>query len=238
MLRALVVLLFVANVLALAWHQGWIAPGAAPVSRLSLQVHPEKMKLLGQQAVTQLATQACVDIGPLDGEEALRKATAALTKAGLSNSAWQAQTATVGGSWALATIKMPSKDFQARKEETYRSARIAFEPLVGLPDEQPTLVLSRHDSEAAAQAALDGMTRRNYKGLRVLALQAPRQQTTLRLPNIDGLQLSKLDAIANPPWGGARNSCEVATAAGASAPASAPASGAAGASAAAKAASR
>ncbi len=226
MLRALVILLFVANVLALAWHQGWISPGAPPVSRLSLQVHPEQMKLLGQQAVTQLATQACVDIGPLDGEDALRRTTAALTKAGLPSSAWQAQTTTVGGSWALATIKMPNKEFQARKEETYRSARINFEPLTGMPDEQPTLVLSRHDSEAAAQAALEGMSRRNYKGLRVLALQPARQQTVLRLPSIDGLQLAKLDGIANPPWGGARNSCDVPTSAGsaAAAAASAPAS--------------
>jgi hypothetical protein len=132
-----------------------------------------------------------------------------LNRVGLTAASWQAQSTATGGTWALATIKMPNKEFQARKEETYRNARISFEPLQGFPDEQPTLVLSRHESEAAAEAALDAMSKRNYKGLRVLRLQAPSQQTTLRVPRLDGLQLSRLDAVANPPWGDHRKSCDV-----------------------------
>jgi len=228
MLRALVVLLLLVNVLVLAWRQGWVGSGAAAPSRLEQQVRPEQLKLLGQQAASQLSKVACVELGPLDGEDALRQTTAVLNRVGLPATAWQAQTTATGGVWALATIKMPSKEFQARKEETYRGARIAFEPLQGFPDEQPTLVLSRHESEAAAQAALDAMTRRNYKGLRVMRLQAPQQQTMLRVPRLDGLQVSRLDAVANPPWGDHRRSCEVAaTAAAAPAPGASAASAAA-----------
>ncbi|MBO9689834.1 hypothetical protein [Roseateles chitosanitabidus] len=208
MLRAAVILLFVANVLVLAWQRGWIAGAAQPAPRLEQQLNPDRLSLLNQKAVTQLATLSCVELGPLTGEEPVRRAAAALTTAGIPSSAWQMHTADGAGVWALATIKMPSKDFRERKEDTYRSARIAFEPLQGFPDEQPTLVLSKHDSEAAAQAALDAMTRRNYKGLRVLRLQAPQASTTLRLARLDGLQVGKLDAIASPPWGSARKSCE------------------------------
>lgn len=209
MLRALVVLLLVVNVLVFGWRHGWIAGGAPPVSRLDQQTNPDTLKLLGQQAVTQLARLACVELGPLEGEEAARQGIAALGRAGLPSTAWEAQSTASRGQWAVATIKMPSKEFQARKEETYRSARIAFEPLPGFPDEQPTLVLSRHESQAAAEAAMEALNRRNYRGLRVLALQPARQQTLLRLARIDGLQLTKLDAIQNPPWGSARRSCEV-----------------------------
>lgn len=231
MLRAAVILLFVANLLVLAWHRGWIPGAAQPVPRMDQQLHPERLSLLNPQAVTQLATLACVEIGPLTGEEPVRRAAAALTAAGIPSSAWQLQSMETAGTWALATIKMPSRDFRERKEDTYRSAKISFEPLQGFPDEQPTLVLSRHESEAAAQAALDAMTRRNYKGLRVLRVQAPQSQTTLRLRRVDGLQLSKLDAITSPPWGNARKTCAAEAPGAASAASAGSAASAAGSSA-------
>ena len=207
MLRAAVVLLFVANVLVFAWNKGWVGGAAATAPRLEQQINPQRLTLLNQQAVTQLATRTCVELGPLIGDELLKRANAALASAGVPGSAIESRAVDTGGVWALATIKMPSKDFRERKEETYRNARIAFEPLQGFPDEQPTLVLSKHDSEAAAQAALDAMTRRNYKGLRVLRLQEPLQQTTLRLARLDGVQIGKLNALSNPPWGEKRKDC-------------------------------
>ena len=209
MLRAAVVLLFVVNVLVFAWNKGWIAGAAPATPRLDQQVNPERLSLLNQKAVTQLAARSCLELGPLIGDELLKRANAALANAGIPASSIETTAVNTGGVWALATIKMPSKDFRERKEDTYRSAKIAFEPLQGFPDEQPTLVLSKHDSEAAALAALDGMTKRNYKGLRVMRLQEPLQQTTLRLARLDGTQSGKLNALANPPWGEKRKDCSV-----------------------------
>lgn len=207
MLRAAVVLLFVVNLLVFAWNKGWIAGAAPATPKLDQQLHPERLKLLNPQAVTQLATRSCIEIGPLIGDELLRRANAALAGAGVPASSVETRAADTGGVWALATIKMPSKDFRERKEETYRNAKIAFEPLQGFPDEQPTLVLSKHDSEDAAQAALDAMSKRNYKGLRVLRLQEPLKQATLRLARLDGVQVGKLNALVNPPWGEKRKDC-------------------------------
>ena len=209
MLRAAVVLLFVVNVLVFAWTKGWVAGMAPAAPRLDQQINPERLALLNQTAVTQLATRSCLELGPLIGDELLKRANAALSGAGIPASSIETTAVNSGGVWALATIKMPSKDFRERKEETYRGAKIAFEPLQGFPDEQPTLVLSKHDSEAAALAALDGMTKRNYKGLRVMRLQEPLQQTTLRLARLDGTQSGKLNALANPPWGEKRKDCAV-----------------------------
>lgn len=226
MLRAVLVLLFVANVLMLAWGQGWLGGARAPASRLTQQLNPEQLTPLGQQDARQLAHLACLDLGPLEGDEAVQRAQRALEKAGVPSSSWQLQTTEAGGVWGVATIKMPSKDFQARKEETYRRARIAFEPLPGFPSEQPSLLLSRHDSPAAAEKALDALNDRNYKGLRVLALQPPKRQTVLRLARIDGLQLGRVSGIKDAPWGAAQKRCDAAEAAAAPAAAGSAGSGA------------
>lgn len=225
MLRAAVILLFIANVLVFAWNKGWIAGAATPSPRLDQQINPSRLSLLNQKAVTQLAARSCIELGPLIGDELLRRANAALSGAGVPASAIEARSNDTGGVWALATIKMPSKDFRERKEDTYRAGKIAFEPLQGFPDEQPTLVLSKHDSEAAAQAALDAMSKRNYKGLRVLRLQEPLQQTTLRLARLDGVQTGKLNALSNPPWGEKRKDCALDSAAAISAASAASESG-------------
>ncbi|WP_431260272.1 hypothetical protein ACQ86G_09070 [Roseateles chitinivorans] len=225
MLRAAVVLLFVVNVLVFAWNKGWVAGMAPAAPRLDQQINPERLSLLNQTAVTQLTARSCLELGPLIGDELLKRANAALSGAGIPASSIETTAINSGGVWALATIKMPSKDFRERKEETYRGAKIAFEPLQGFPDEQPTLVLSKHDSEAAALAALDGMTKRNYKGLRVMRLQEPLQQTTLRLARLDGTQAGKLNALANPPWGEKRKDCAVQAPAASSAASAANGSG-------------
>jgi hypothetical protein len=225
MLRAAVVLLFVINVLVFGWNKGWIAGVSPATPRLDQQINPERLSLLNQKAVTQLAARSCLELGPLIGDELLKRANAALTGAGIPASSIETNAVNTGGVWALATIKMPSKDFRERKEDTYRSAKIAFEPLQGFPDEQPTLVLSKHDSEAAALAALDGMTKRNYKGLRVMRLQEPLQQTTLRLARLDSTQSGKLNALANPPWGEKRKDCSVEASAASSAASAANGSG-------------
>ncbi|MGS0759318.1 hypothetical protein ACVBEH_33695, partial [Roseateles sp. GG27B] len=72
-----------------------------------------------------------------------------LAKAGVAPTAWQAQSSELAGVWAVATIKMPNREFQARKEETYKKMRIDFESLKGPPDELPTLLLTQHNSEKA-----------------------------------------------------------------------------------------
>ena len=89
-----------------------------------------------------------------------------INKAGVAASEWQDQRSAQPGAWAVATIKFPNKEFGQRKEETYKRMRINFEYLAGPPEEVPTMVLSRHGSEKAAEAALEAMSQRALKGLR------------------------------------------------------------------------
>jgi hypothetical protein len=222
MLRFLALLLVLLNLIALAWTQGWLGGQARSGERLARQDHPERLQPLGSQAAQQLQRRVCLELGPLEGETARAQAEQALAQAGLKGGSWQwqaAEGALSGGVWGVVTIKMPSKDFQARKEKTYKEARIAFEPLPGFADEQPSLLLSRHPSEAAAEAALAALNQRNYKGLRVLQLQAPRKAWMLRLPQLDGLQLERLQGVKEAPWSQPLRRCEAGAAATPAAPA-------------------
>ncbi|MDC8770371.1 hypothetical protein [Roseateles albus] len=237
MLRALVLLLIVLNGLFFAWTRGWLdgatgikASGDREPQRISAQVHPELITLLSPQAAAALQARSCLELGPLNGDAALAEAQTVLQRAGLTASDWQAQTSELPGVWALATIRLPSKDFQARKEETYKKMKIGFEYLSGPPEELPTMVLSRHASDKAALAALDALTQRQLKGLRVMQLQAPQQRHKLIVPKADSSQAAKLLGLAKEPalHGGFRAcSAPAASAASAATAASAPASGAA-----------
>jgi len=227
MLRALVALLLLLNLLFFGWSHGWLdgllglrAGGDREPERLRLESHAERLSLLSPQAVSALQTRSCLESPPLAGEEALQAAQLALQHLGLTAADWSVQRSEQPGVWAVATIKLGTPEFRARKEETYRQLRIAYEPLPGLPEEQPSLLLSRHASAAAAEAALEAFSRRALKGLRVLQLQAPQTRYSLQLPHADGNQQALLQAPREAALAPGFKPCSTAAAAGA-APASA-----------------
>src|SRR5947207_14910769 len=81
MLRALVVLLIVANLGFWAWTQGWLddvvgvrASGDREPERLAHQVRPEAVRILTPQAVAAAASAAeshlvCLEAGPFDANQ-------------------------------------------------------------------------------------------------------------------------------------------------------------------------
>jgi len=230
MLRALVLLLLLLNGLFFSWTQGWLdavigikARSQHEPWRLNQQLHPERVVLLEPQAAAALQTRACLESAVLNSEGALTEAQTALQSAGFSATDWQMQTLEHAGVWAVASIRLPTKDFLARKEETYKKLKISYEFLTGKPEEMPTLILSRHDSEKAAAAALNALAQRALKGLRVLQLQAPAKHYKLLLPQINGLQQARLSKLKDGALSAGFKACPVqAPAASASAPASGP----------------
>ena len=230
MLRTLVALLLLVNALFFAWTRGWLDPvlGVGPDAgrepqRLQQEQQPQRMALLSAQAASALQQPACLEFGPFASEESLRAAQSSLERLGLAAASWQVESGEQPGVWVLATAKLDAREV-SRKEEAFKRLKIAVEPLAGKPDEQPALVLSRHNSEAAAHAALEA--RRNIRELRVLQLQQPQPRHVLRLPQANSL-LAKQIADAKDRALGASHSCSAAVAAAAAAAAaSAAASGA------------
>jgi len=214
MLRALVLALVAANAAFFVWSRGWVdgitgvkASGDREPQRLAQQVHPERVTLMGPQALTALKQTACVALGPLDGDAALTSARAALMRAGMTPDAYRVLAGQSSGVWAVATIRLDSKDFQARKEETYQHMHIAYEYLSGVPAEMPSLVLSRHPSEKAAEAELAQLTRRALKGLRVLQLQAPTPRASLVFAQADGLLQTRLHNLKDATLAATLHDC-------------------------------
>jgi len=198
-MRILLLALVLLNALFFGWTRGWLdevvglkARGDREPERMASQLHPERLRLLGPQAMAALQKRVCLSLGPLDGDAALQAALIALEKAGVPASARSVQSSELPGVWAVASIRLPNKDFQARKEETYKKMRIAFEYLQSPPEEMPTMLLSRHPSEKAAEAALEAFSQRALKGLRVLQLQAPGKQHNLVIAQADGALQARL----------------------------------------------
>ncbi|WP_397534624.1 hypothetical protein [Roseateles sp.] len=192
MLRTLVALLLLANALFFAWTQGWLDPvigthghsGREP-HRMQLEQQRERLSILSPQAVTALQQPVCLEFGPFGSDEALRGAKAALERLNLTPAAWQVDSSEQPAVWAVATAKLDSREQLSRREEALKRLKIDYEPLTGKPDEQPSLLLSRHASEAAARAALEA--RRPLRDLRVLQLQPPQPRHLLRLASANGL---------------------------------------------------
>ena len=210
MLRLLLAGLIVLNALFFGWTQGWLdeivgikARGDREPERMARQLHPESVQLLPPSAQAPMAVaatqRACLTLGPLEGDAALAAAVQALAQAGVTPENWKEQTSEPPGeiqkTWVVATIRLTSKDFLARKEATYKSLKIPYEFLSGPADEQPTLVLSRHPSEKAAAAALENFSQRALKGLRILPLQSAVRRHSLVFAEADAGLQAKLLAL-------------------------------------------
>uniref|UniRef100_UPI001301DE76 hypothetical protein n=1 Tax=Pelomonas sp. KK5 TaxID=1855730 RepID=UPI001301DE76 len=114
------------------------------------------------------------------------------------------------GQWVVATIKLASKDFRDRKEETYKRLHVPYEPLAGVAaDELPAFVLGRYDSQRAAEAALAAFDARALKGLRVMQLQAASLHWGLRIGAADGAMQARIKGAAakDPALAGGFKAC-------------------------------
>ncbi len=215
-MRVLVIVLLAANALFFIWSRGWLdsltglpANGLREPQRLAAQQHPERIQPLAASAVAALQQRSCLEVGPFNDDAALAAAQAVLRAAGATVESRSQDAPPV---WVVATIKLGDAEFRARKEATYKQLKIAFEPLAGLPAEQPAFVLSRHAGEDEAKTALDKLDKRGLKGLRVLALPVGSARQSLVIPKADGLLAAKLKASGDPALAGLR-ACGAASAA-------------------------
>lgn len=218
MLRALVLLLLLANAGFWAWRQGWLAPlhgviGAAPdgereTDRLDRQVNPALLRLLPPDTPPARAPRGGIGAAPATEPSAARFGTACL-EAGpystaelvLAEAALQA--ALPAGSWTLRELPPgrawwvamgPYRDTEALQEKREQLRRLALqpEPAASSPGGAPFLVLGRHDSRAAAEAALAALAaERSLQTARVLE-GAPIPLRALRIEAADAAQQSQL----------------------------------------------
>lgn len=156
------------------------------------------------------APLACLEIGPLDNTAAVESSERALaavfTERG-SERPWVREQRPAGAQYVVFVGPILSRDAARQRREELVKLKMSFEA-VELPDgksggKQGGYSLGKHDSEAAAQSALDAFRDRGLRNARVALLRAngsPR--TWLRLDNLRPAAAEAVRALPADKLGG------------------------------------
>jgi hypothetical protein len=221
MLRALVVLLIVANGAFFAWSKGafapaWPAPRQAErePQRLAAQLNPELVTVLPPQAASAAVSAAraaaalCLQAGPFVESE-LVSAEAALTAAQLAEGSWTREPAALPPPWTVFAGRWPDAAARRAREAELERLGLRYERLAAPAELAPGLVLSRHTTRDEAEAALAQLAKANpsLRGARVLQLPASLPPLWLRVAKADADVQQRLKALPPAPLGGGFKRC-------------------------------
>jgi hypothetical protein len=215
MLRALLLLLLIANVLFFAWTRGALEPAWPPPGRgdreperLTAQVRPDSVRVVppaasGAAAAASAAAirPVCLEAGPL-GDAEIGPAIEALKDAGLSEGSWQREPVEAPGTWAV--YFGPFADTAALRAKELELARLnlALQPVTAPPERVPGLMLAPVDTREAAETALAALVQRGVRTATVVALPPPPLQHWLRVPQADAELQARLAALKVPALAG------------------------------------
>jgi hypothetical protein len=210
MLRGLLLLLLLANALFYAWSRGWLGGGEDPQrdpDRISRQVSPDAVRVLNPAAASAAlaSTPACVEAGPFRALEApaAEQALAARLPAG----SWSRVSVERPGRWVVYVGRFPNREALERRREELAALQVPAQELRGLPEHEPGLTLSSHDSATAADAALETLAQRGVRGARVLTLAAPGTDVLLRIDRGSAELRSQALALQLPALGAGFSAC-------------------------------
>jgi hypothetical protein len=209
MLRALAALLLLANLLFLAWTQGWLSPalplphqGEREPERLARQLRPEAVQPVSAAAASaaRAAAGVCLEAGPFnDADIAAAEVaiTTAVAAAGLPATAWTRRDQALPPRWLVYVGRFADDGALRAMEQQLRQTGVPFERLAFPPDLAPGFQLSKHDAAAAAEAALAAALQRGVNTARIVALPAV-QAHWLRLPSAGDAVRQALETISLP----------------------------------------
>lgn len=254
MLRALLVLLLVANALFFAWSRGAFdgVSGTTRNSerepeRLARQVNPDRVRLLNAPAAS--AAIAAAAASARAASEALAAARAAAVvgtcmqagpvpaaglsvleqmarDAGLTAGGWTVVPGERNGLFLIYLGKFDDDEALERKQEELRQLKIESQPVRNVASLQPGLVVARFDDKAQAETELGRLNQRGLRTARVITLRPAVALATLRVPAATDAQRDKLAALKPPAGVPGFARCEEATPPGAAASGTAQASAA------------
>jgi hypothetical protein len=149
---------------------------------------------------------ACLELGPLDNSAAVDSAERALA-ALLPDRPWVREQRPAGAQYVVFVGPVLSRDAARQRREELVKLKMSFEA-VELPggtsgEKQGGYSLGKHDSEAAAQSALDAFRERGLRNARVAQVRASGSpRTWLRLDNLRPPAVDALRALPADKLGG------------------------------------
>ena len=202
-MRSLFFLLVLANLLFYAWHAGYIGPGdtrKGEAERLTMQITPEKIRVLSAGEVKKLAdagkarNNGCFDWGTFPAQEA-EKAGEALATLNLG-SRLQTRTVDETAGWWVFLPPQGSKPNADKKVDELKALGVSDFFIVQEDGANKFAVsLGVFRTEDAAKNYLAAVTAKGVKTARSGERETRVQKTVFRLSGIDEATGVKFDAI-------------------------------------------
>jgi hypothetical protein len=206
MLRLIVLALLLLNGLYFAWSHGLLLGlGFAPVQqtepqRLGQQIRPEALTLLTAQELRQTEAAprvtatptVCLQAGLFDAAQSalLRRTLASSLPAG----SWVLDAAVAPARWIVYMGKYANAAELAKKRAQLTAMNLKLEPLNN-PALGLGLSLGGFETQAAANEALDVLSRRGVRTARVVQERAEGRGNLLRVPAADETLRARLDEL-------------------------------------------
>jgi len=207
MLRFIVLILLLCNGAYFAWTQGLLQGfGFGPAVqteplRMGQQIKPEAIQILNEQdikredaAAASLATKpaVCLQSGLLDEEQStlLNRVVASVLPAG----SWTLDAVVVPARWIVFMGKYASEEALTKKRSELASLNLKFEPMNN-PALGLGLSLGGFETQAAANSALEGFSRRGVRTARVVQERAQAQGKVLKISAVDDVLRTRLEDL-------------------------------------------
>ncbi len=239
MLRALVLLLLLANALFFAWWQGWLAPVLPPRAdarepeRLAHQVRPEWITVLTATAASAAAAQAaaagasapapaepevllCLETGPFNDSTAAA-AERVLEQHSVPEGSVAREPAWAQHTWGVVVARLADRDALRAKAEELRRLGVPSVELATPPALVPGLRLGNYSDRYGAETALANLNKKGVRTARVVPLPVGAPLWWLRVQRADGEMQTQLKSLPTERLRGGFKPC-ASTAAPAPAP--------------------
>ncbi|MEN9630714.1 MAG: hypothetical protein RJA10_3942 [Pseudomonadota bacterium] len=230
MLRALVLVLLLANGGFFAWSQGWLAPLLPPRAdvrepeRLAAQHRPDLVTVLtpkaASEAMAAVAAAAseptatvCLEAGPFT-DAGVAAAEEALSQNSVPDGSVSREAVATAFTWGVVMGRFPDRDTMRAKAEELRRLGVRHEELSGPPFLVPGLRLGNFSDKYGAEAALGNLAQKGVRTARVVQLPSGPVQQWLRAPRADAELQTRLRSLPNDKLGAGFRPCVVRSGAG------------------------
>ncbi len=209
MLRALILVLVLANTAYFAWSQGLLrAWGLAPAplsepQRVAQQIQPESLQLVTATSAPLVAEPGpeparavtqCLVAGPFEDAQSLAPLEEAL-RTSLPATVWTLERLDEPARWIVYMGRYTDPETLRKKRGELAALKVTVES-VRSAALAPGLVLGAFNTEAAAVSALERLVNKGVRSARVVRERAAGQRQLLRLPALDPALRSQLDTLA------------------------------------------